>query len=310
MIVCWDALEFYNTAKLKIIKERNRKLTLFETTFKNLSPGKQSFNFQAERSTESSLEMSVQSGVTIGQNMKFSMSVKAPGFKMAGILGEQIEWKHNLTETYKKNEKLTWSVNTPVILETGQCARVTLSVVQQEITGVLTIRTKATIVRQNGLLPVYLVSGKDNGVVGSIFMDAETIINHGRPYLMDPVDDSDDSGDDDDDADDDDVDDDDDDGDDNDDDKVRGDDDNDDVKDDGEKYNSDYSDNDGGDSVNSNKTTECIDRSFCFESKSDVKSVICVKQEVKIKFIKSKECENYMQNLNKISNIRAHSDKV
>ena len=184
--VLWTNIQDETSAKLNVVRRTEKRVTLFETTFYNHSSKDQQFDFQAERCTESSLEMSVQSGVTIGRNMKCSFSITAPGspVQMTGMLGKEMKWDNNVTEKFSQNERLTWGVNAPVIVKRGKRAIVRLSVVQEEIEGDLTITTKSTIISKNNKLPVYALTGKDNKLVACANVGVNSICKRDDLHLL------------------------------------------------------------------------------------------------------------------------------
>ena len=186
LMVPWTYLQDETSAKLHVDRRTEKKVTLFETTFNNYGSKDQQFDFQVERCTESSLEMSVQSGVTIGRNMKCSFSITAPGspVKMSGILGKEMKWDNNVTEKFSRNERLTWGVNAPVIVKRGKRAIVRLSVVQEEIEGDLTITTKSTIISRNNKLPVYALTRKDNKLVACANVGVNSICKRDDLHLL------------------------------------------------------------------------------------------------------------------------------
>ena len=186
LMVLWNALETTTTAELHDVHTMSTKMILYETAFDNRNSEDQVFNFQAERCTESNLEMSVQSGVTIGQNMKCSFSITIPGspVQMGGTLGKDIKWDNKVTEKYNQNEKLTWGVNAPVTVKSGKRAIVRLSVIQEQIEGDLTIRTTASIISKNNKLPVYAVTGKDNKLVACANVGVNTICKQDNLHLI------------------------------------------------------------------------------------------------------------------------------
>ena len=184
LMFSWNALEINSKAELEITDRKEQPLTLFETTFTNSNLKTEIFNFEAERSTESSMEMSVKSGVTIGRAMKFAISLKAPctPMRVAGILGGEVKWAESATEKYTKSQCLSWGVKTPVTLKNGHGARVTLSVIQEEIMGVLTIETTVTIVGKEGKLPVYVVTEKNKKKIASTLLGINGIYENATKH--------------------------------------------------------------------------------------------------------------------------------
>ena len=164
----WNALQNNTTGELNNPQQVDRgKVTLFETQFENKSPEDQTFDFKVERSTETTLEISVQKGVTIGKNMKCSFSIKpASQIQIGGELGKDVKLEEKATDKYHRSDRLMWGVNAPVKVTSGKRATVSLHVDEVETEGDLTISTIATILTDSKKIPVYAISKKDNKVVG------------------------------------------------------------------------------------------------------------------------------------------------
>ena len=161
-----------------------KPIQLYRTQFRNYSGHDQIFTFHAHRSTESSLEMTVQEGVSIGGQVNLAFGLpgsEIPGggadgetMKAGGLLGGQVNWHHTVAESYRKTETLSWGVDSAVTLKAGERALASLSVLEAKLAGRLKIRTDAYIALRGGL-PVYAVTEKDEEVVAAVDLAANSI---------------------------------------------------------------------------------------------------------------------------------------
>ena len=176
LVIHWNAIQESTTAELTEHNEPNTKtVTLFETQFNNESTEDQTFEFQVQKYTESTMEISVQSGVTIGKNMKCSFSIKPPALSidLTGVLGKEIKLEKQVTDKYNRGDKLMWGVNAPVKVPGGKRATVSLQVDEVEVEGDLVITTD--IKTKDKTLPVYAVSKKDDKVVACANVGVKSI---------------------------------------------------------------------------------------------------------------------------------------
>ena len=185
--VHWPALERCDVVEsFDVIRndEPIKMIQLYRTQFRNQSAHDQVFNFHVQRSTESSLEMTVLEGVSIGGqvNMAFGLpGTEIPGggadgetMKAGGLLGGQINWNRQVTDAYRKTETVAWGVDSAVTLKAGERALASLSVLEAKLAYRLRIRTDAEIILDAGL-PVYAVREKDDEVVASVELVANSI---------------------------------------------------------------------------------------------------------------------------------------
>ena len=165
---------------------------LYRTQFRNFSGDKQVFTFRAERQTVSTMEMTVQQGISIGGNLNFSFSLPTPEipasikgckgppnpehFKMTSALaGAQVTWNKSVTDKFSKSETLKWGVDSAVTLADGQRALASLSVLEATLVGIIKIRTDFKLTNESGLVVVDAMSYDGDELVGMAEISADTI---------------------------------------------------------------------------------------------------------------------------------------
>lgn len=133
-----------------------RPVQLYRTQFRNFSGERQVFTFHAERQTQSSLEMTVQEGISVSGNFNLNFSLPSPdmssgetsgcgdseNFKMTSVLGGQVLWNKTVTDKFTKTETLKWGVDSAVSLDHGKRALASLSVLEAKLDGAIRIRIR------------------------------------------------------------------------------------------------------------------------------------------------------------------------
>jgi len=163
-----------------------RPVQLYRTQFKNFSGGPQNFTFRTERQTTSSMELTVQEGISVMGKFDLSFSLPSPSapggggagdsFKLtSALLGGQVQWNKSVTDKFTKTETLKWGVDSAVNLQDGQRALATLEVVEAKLIGMLRLRTHAHISHETSLLPVDVLTKNGDEVIATVDLAANSI---------------------------------------------------------------------------------------------------------------------------------------
>jgi len=166
-----------------------RPVQLYRTQFKNFSGSSQDFAFKSERQTTSSMELTVQQGISIMGKFDLNFALPAPtggeGFKLtSALLGGQVQWNKQVSEKFSKTETVKWGVDSAVNLLHGQRALATLEVVEAKLIGILKVRTHATISHETSLLPVDVLTKNGDEVIATVDLAPNSICKLGGGALI------------------------------------------------------------------------------------------------------------------------------
>ena len=171
-----------------------RPVQLYRTQFRNFSGGEQVFTFNAERQTVSTIEMTVQEGISVGGNVNLNFALPTPSvpgpcgaeekFSLTSALGAQVTWNKNVTDRYSKSETLKWNVNSAVNLQAGQRALASLSILEAKMKGNIILRTDVSILSESGLVPVDVLTKKGDEVIATVDLAANSICKGNEAFTV------------------------------------------------------------------------------------------------------------------------------
>ncbi len=167
-----------------------KAVQLFRTKFHNNSGQPQVFTFKTQRQTQTSVEMSVQQGLSIGgrfqmafplvkpslpENAATAASMDPDDFQLTSSLGGHITWNVNVGEKMTKQETMTWGVDSQVQLNDGERAVATLKVMEAKLVGLLTLKTIIKVTSYTKKIPVDVIDKKTGEIVATVDLSCKCL---------------------------------------------------------------------------------------------------------------------------------------